>query len=240
MTVAPPDDGPITRVELTCHRIGALRSFYGETLGLPVEGDSEELRVSAGTTEVIFRPAAEHADGRYHLAFEVPEGLVREAADWLAERTPLLPDQGQVLISRLRSHSDSCYAFDPAGNSIELIGRHRLPDPVVRPFGPQHIRRVSEVGVVVQDVGALVKRLEEQLGIGVSAGRQSPTITLRGSDLGLLVVVQQGDSWFPAGPHAVSSPLVMHLKSQSHSRLTVPSQALTISLGPVPPAMPDL
>ena len=38
MTADPPADGTITRVELTCHRLRALRSFYGEHLGLPVRG----------------------------------------------------------------------------------------------------------------------------------------------------------------------------------------------------------
>ena len=237
MTADPPADGTITRVELTCHRLRALRSFYGEHLGLPVRGDSHALHVSAGSTEVVFRPAAEEADGRYHLAFEVPESLVQEAADWLAFRAPLLRCEGQVVIPSSQAwQAHSCYAFDPAGNSIELIGRHRLPDPTVRPFGPQHIRRVSEVGVVVQDVGAFVARLAKRCGIAVF-GRKSPEITFCGSELGMLVVVRDGRLWFPAGPLAEASPLAVHFQGPASASLRVPSRALRVSVGPAPPVL---
>ncbi len=237
MTADPPVDGTIGRVELTCHRLRALRAFYGEHLGLPVRGDSQELHVSAGSTEVVFRPAAEEADGRYHLAFEVPESLVQEAADWLAFRVPLLRYEGQVVIpSSPAWQAHSCYAFDPAGNSIELIGRHRLPDPTVRPFGPQHIRRVSEVGVVVQDVGAFVARLARRCGIGVF-GKKSQEITFCGSELGMLVVVREGRLWFPAGPPATGSPLAVQFWGPVSASLNVPSRALRISVTPAPPAL---
>lgn len=229
-------DGTIRRVEVACHRLRALRSFYGEHMGLGVVIGRGKVHVTAGTTEIIFHEAEEASDGRYHLAFEVPESLIQEASDWLAFRTTLLSHEGQAVIPSSETwQADSCYAFDPAGNVIELIARHRLSDPTVRPFGPQHIRRVSEVGVVVPDVAAMTARLARRCEIGVWAGVKSPSFTACGSELGLLIVVRRGRSWFPAGPAAAVSPLAVHLQSAKSTSLIDAKLGLRISTGPWPP-----
>ena len=237
MSAGPGQVGTISRVEFRCHRLRALRSFYGEHLGLPTVGDQDQVTVTAGTTEIVFRRAAEDQDGRYHFAFEVPESLVEDGQQWLERRTPVLRYEGSPLVTGSEAwNSHACYAFDPAGNVIELIGRHRLIDPALRPFGPQHLRRLSEVGIVAPDVTALAARLGRRLGLVPWAGEKSPTFTACGSELGLLIVVKTGRVWFPAGPPAAVSPLSVQLWGAKAGHLSDAKLGLELSIVEAPSA----
>lgn len=236
MSPGPGQAGTISRVKLHCHRLRALRSFYGDHLGLPTLFAPDRLTVTAGTTEIVFTRALDDHDGRYHFAFEVPESLIEDGQQWLASRTPVLRYRGSPLVTGSKEwNSHSCYAFDPAGNVIELIGRHRLIDPALRPFGPHHLRRVSEVGVVVPDVGAFVARLHRRLGLEPWVGEKSSTFSACGSELGLLIVVKTGRPWFPAGPPAAVSPLLVELWGVKAAELRDPKLELHLSIGEAPP-----
>ncbi len=236
MTPDPGAAGTISRVEFCCHRLGALRSFYADHLGLPTVASPNRVVVLAGSTEIVFTAASEDQDGRYHFAFEVPESLIEDGQQWFASRTPLLQHQGvSLVIGSEPWNAHSCYARDPAGNVIELIARHRLPDPALRPFGPQHLRRVSEVGVVVPDVGAFVGRLGRRLGMAVWADQKGPAFAACGSELGLLIVVKAGRPWFPAGPPAAVSPLTVELRGPKQAALSDPKLQLHLSVGDAGP-----
>lgn len=205
----------ILEVELPTSALAEQRAFYGDALGLDVIGEDEDrLTLGAGATRVTFVAVPEDP-GSQHFAFNVPENRIEDAARWLAERAPLVPGpNGARVLDFSGWNADAVYCLDPAGNVVELIARHSLPNASDEPFGPHSLLCVSEVGMPVDDVPAAVAHLEGELGIPLWDGDRRG-FTALGDDHGLFIVVPRGRTWFPSDRPAATQPIATTIDSPS-------------------------
>ena len=156
------------------------------------------MRFQAGTTSLSFNSSQTASPVTYHFAFDVPENQLEEVKVWLDLKVQLLTDEsggGTFHFENWDAHS--LYFYDPAGNIVELIARHALPNASDAPFSAASIVNVSEIGVVVDDVEAQVVELQKTMGITPYRQAVHPEFTPLGDEGGLLIVVKDGRGWFP-------------------------------------------
>ena len=188
----------IETVKLQTDDLHLLAQFYGERLELPTHS-AERLVIVAGATQMIFQQV-EGFNGRYHFAFNIPENRLDACLAFLAEREiPLIADAGGATVFDFGSwDSHSVYFYDPAGNIVEFIARHELPNsaPDQGSFSPDEILNVSEVGLACHDVLAFAEQVKAVGGIGEYCDA-SPAFMPLGDANGLFILVPLGRIWFP-------------------------------------------
>ncbi|RTQ51527.1 glyoxalase [Hymenobacter gummosus] len=202
----------ITRLCLLTAELPALRHFYGTVLGLPVTDWDEYanelpgLRVEVGYSELLFYPAPPGHQPFYHVAFSVPHNQLAEAQQWVQARAELLPlPTGGVVANFVNWNAHAFYFLDPGGNVLECIARHDLPNASTAPFSAASLLGISEVGLVVADVPAAVKRVRAETAVDVfSRGPVREDFAAIGDDRGLLILVREGRPWFPTSRPAES------------------------------------
>lgn len=206
------------------------RAFYGEVLGLPLDGDaSEEVAFQAGRTRIRFRQAPPGTTPTYHFALRVPGNQFREAKSWLAERAALLRDEGQDEFVWDFWGALAVYAEDPAGNVIELIAFTGLQPAADGEFGAASILGIAELGLPVADVHAAVAELRNTFGIGlwdrdeITPERLTP-VGERGATF---LVVRVGRIWH-LGDAAADHPLEVTLAGVGEGRLELPGHPYVI------------
>lgn len=189
---------------LTAAPLPEMADFYHRVLGLEILDETQDcVTVAAGRTRLTFVPAGGDRSSEapfYHLAFQIPENKIRAARDWQRERTPLVPPDAERLVDPAYpadvvhfAHWNAHAVFfrDPAGNLLEHIARHDLDNAASGPFTPGDILSVSEIALVVDDVGAAAAELGEALGLstyGPTSGQFGPL----GDERGLLLVFGRG------------------------------------------------
>lgn len=194
----------IRHVTITVPDPTATAQFLTGLFDLPMEESAEGPTLALGTSRLTLLEGSTEPDGYYHLAFEIPENTVFEARDQLAARVPILDggDNGIKTAPPLWN-AHSMYFNAPGNLNLELIGRHRLPNAIDRPFSLSDILRISELGIPVEDPLATVRMVREQAGLE-PFGDPSETFAPVGSDDGLLVIVRQGRIWFPTSDQATT------------------------------------
>jgi catechol-2,3-dioxygenase len=103
------------------------------------------------------------------------------------------------------------YFADPEGNIVELIARPQ----------PRAELSLAEVGLPVDDVGAVVDVLEQELGLSHYDGDRE-TFSAVGDDDGLLIVVNVGRGWFPPQVPAGRAPIAVTLAGGRKGSLELP------------------
>lgn len=185
-------------LSLRTHRPEELRTFYREVLDLGVGEDGDAVVVEAGKTRLRFTAAATGSEPFYHFAFTIPENKLSRAMEWMRPRRPLLHHRrsgGPVVHFRNRD-AHSVYFFDPAGNIVEFIAHHRLPNAAPGAFSSADILYASEIGLVVPRVSETVDTLERELGLGVYIDRW-PNFAPVGDVYGVFIVVREERIWLP-------------------------------------------
>ncbi|RYG26062.1 hypothetical protein EON82_04730 [bacterium] len=180
----------IESLELLTGDLDAQRTFY-ERLGLPVRLD-EGLRVSAGTSELVFRHEPGF-QGVYHFAFDVPYDRIGRAEEFL-EGLSVQSHADAGGKTRFPSQlwgAESIYFFDAAGNIEEFIGRSEIAST-----GDFRVLNVSEVGIACPDVLATAEALSEKLGIGGYRETSEEFFPL-GDAEGLFILAKAGRKWYP-------------------------------------------
>ncbi len=207
----------LIKLTLLAKDLASQLSFYAETLKLPaaIDPSGERLTIQAGNSQLIFEQSEEDFNGIYHFAFNIPPDQFTEGQAWLAERLALhQKSDGKVVYDFESWNAHAVYFHDPAGNILELIARHDLPQAAVGPFSEQSFLCISEIGVVCEDVLETVKAFQTNLGLGVYRGEANDKFTPLGDEHGLLIVVKRGRPWFadPSGMGAGMNPLTARLK----------------------------
>jgi hypothetical protein len=188
------------RLQVAKSRMEALERFY-RRLGVPAaEGGGFRF----GGTAVEFTPAS--GEPFYHFALRVPRNRFGAAREWLASRTELLAETEFD-----NWNAEACYAHDPAGNIVELVAHHELPEEALanQPFSAGELLGVCELGLVGPDTRAMAAALEE-LGIELWDGSLEPgRLAFMGGRDGVLILTPAGRGWMPtdrpAEPHAVEA-----------------------------------
>lgn len=198
----------ITAIELDTLDLQAERTFYTQTLGLPLtQANESSFTVQAGTTAPTFRSSGQKPL-LYHFAFTVPFNKWRQAKAWLRARTVLLEGEGKDEFSNSRVRTHNLYFSDAAGDILEFIAREDLPSGEGERFDTQDMLQISEIGLVVDDVPATVRQLKTSLGIEVYRDSLFEDFAQIGDIDGVLVLVKKGRLWAPDELQAaVVSPL---------------------------------
>ena len=212
----------ITEVVAEAQDLKQLAEFYGQRLGLVTHSSDHELQITIGYTLLRFVQGGAH---RYHLAFNIPHNQLEAAADWLP--VPKLQDK---FFQFEAWQAESLYFLDPAGNILEFIARRPLDNPSERPFGPQSLLCISEVGVACDSVRELAAQLQEPFFHDFG----SDLFVAAGDDEGLIVFVKTGRIWYPdTGVEAAPTPLLVRMEGGK----TLRSRAgIAFSPDPSPPA----
>jgi hypothetical protein len=189
----------ITYLELPTSDLVAQRDFYSQVLELPVDLSAERLKVIAWKTTLVFTQAAPDFEGAYHFAFNIPENQFQAAKAWLSGRIPLLRNEaGQDEYDFTNWNAHAFYFKDAAGNILEFIARHDLPNGVNGPFNSQQILQVSEIGLPAEDVVTFANHLCSQLGLQLFRTDQPDKgFTPVGDDNGLFILPVVGRLWLP-------------------------------------------
>jgi hypothetical protein len=188
----------IQKLEFPSMDLQAQRDFYANVLELPAELTPSRLAVRAGTTELVFSQAPAGFDGAYHFAFNIPENQFRTARKWITSRISLLYDKsGKEDFESKSWNSHSLYFLDAAGNILEFIARHTLPNGVEEDFDGRQILNVSEIGLPSENVVGLANELCTRLGLSVYRQEPNENFTPVGDEEGLFILPIKDRIWMP-------------------------------------------
>lgn len=189
-----------------------LLEFYTGVLELVQVGPNA---VQVGSSTLNFEPAEPGTTPFYHFAFNVPQNQLQEAKAWAEVRVPLIPDaKGEVLFHSETWDAHQFYFYDPAGNILELIARHTLPNASNEPFSSHSLLEISEIGIACPNVPAAVARLQMRTGAPLYHTQTNDSFMPLGDEHGLFIVVRQGRIWFPdTGKAAMIAPFEATLES---------------------------
>jgi len=203
-------------LELSLHTasLQAMKQFYKNQLGLTLLAEAvDRFTVAAGSSRLEFIQAPAESKPHYHIAFSIPENKSEEALEWLKQRVKVLANEDGELVHFGHWNAHSLYFHDPAGNILELIARHNLPNGSDRPFTSSQILCLNEIGLPVDDVWETIERL--QLTAGIPVWREpSSTFATLGDEHGLLILVAKGRKWFRTQLPAESFPLHVTLRGE--------------------------
>lgn len=197
-------------IALQAANLEETADFYGSTLGLSGRRAGKVFQMQAGGTGFAFEGAKSPAI--YHFAFNIPENKLEEAQDWLRKRgVKLVERDGSPTFHFASWNAHATYFFDPAGNIVEFIARHTLPNASAGRFSEKSILSASELGVVVDDVPKAVDQIGRDLGMKPYKG-QSDQFCAVGDEHALLIVVKRGRLWFgtnnlPATEHPAKAEI---------------------------------
>ncbi len=206
-------------VELCVPDLEAARAFYAGVLQMPELPAEGGLAFRVGRTQLRFNAAPAAEQPRYHIAFSVPLAQFDAARSLVAARTPLITADGDEVIVHASWDAVAFYFRDPAGSILECIARRgEPPDDLQAPQAPG-IGSVCEVGIVVDEVPAMVATLRTTLAIMPFLGSEGETFTALGDEEALIIVVQRGREWYPStGLAAAPAPLALALTLDNRSR----------------------
>jgi catechol-2,3-dioxygenase len=214
----------IIELRLATNRLPELRDFYLNTLDFTLLDDgSDRFALAAGETRLVFAQDDTVADPIYHVAFNIPENQYAEAKAWLLARVPLLTwqDKDEVAWSAWNAHA--LYFFDPAGNIMEFIARHNLPNAASESFSSRNLCQVSEIGLAVANVREASEALQAELSVGVFDAGDGVMFRALGDERGLFIMVKQGRAWFPTSDRRADFyPLALTLRGTESKRYTLP------------------
>jgi catechol 2,3-dioxygenase-like lactoylglutathione lyase family enzyme len=189
---------PMRFAQVTLEAPVDLREFYGDRLGLPLDGET----IVVGETRLGF--PVEDGGAFYHFALLVPGDRFDAALAWTAERVELL---GEVFDFD-NWDARAVYFHDPAGNIVELIAHHGV-DANGRsgPFEAEELAGLSELGIV-GDPPELLQRLEA-LGVELWDGEVEGESRLGfvGEKARTLILAPPGRGWLPTGRPAEAHPV---------------------------------
>jgi hypothetical protein len=206
----------IYRLELASADPVEQALFWGERLGLPVQGAEVRFRRSA----IAFVPS--EGEPRYHFALNVPGGRTADALAWLEERVEVLPfESGEQVVRFDWIGADSLYFHDAGGNVVELMVREEIREDAGRPFGPELLLEVSEIGIAAGDVPETCEAVRQALGAPVYWGDEKG-LTAIGDGVGAVLVSPLGRGWIPTGLPAEPAPTTIVADGSPPGRTEIP------------------
>jgi catechol 2,3-dioxygenase-like lactoylglutathione lyase family enzyme len=184
-------------IRLRATRTDVLAEFYAGRLGVRlIEHTSQHVCLRVGRSMLTF--VQDDVQSQHHFAFNIPPDRFAEAKTWLSAHCPLvMGEDGEDAFHFADWQADAVYFYDPAGNLVELIARHTLPDRHDGPFDASALLGVSEIGVVTDDVRATASRACQTLGAPIYRSQLNEAFVPVGDEEGLLIIVARGRPWFP-------------------------------------------
>jgi catechol 2,3-dioxygenase-like lactoylglutathione lyase family enzyme len=189
--------------EVTLAGSPELTGFYGNVLGLPLEGHA----IRFGETTLSFAPP--EGEPFYHFALLVPGDRFGAALAWAQQRVELL---GDVFDAEVWD-AEAVYFHDPAGNIVELIA-HRGIAASGRSgeFSADELVGFSELGIV-GNPPELLPRLET-VGLELWDGTidEPGRLAFVGEQGRTLILAPAGRGWMPTCRPAERHPVELVLE----------------------------
>ncbi|MFL5629612.1 MAG: VOC family protein [Ktedonobacteraceae bacterium] len=212
----------MTELRLQTADVAQQKQFYVNELGFALLDEApNSITLHAGATRLIFEQAEQATKPFYHFAFNIPENQLASAKAWLAVRgvppSQSHPDDWYSV----SWNSHALYFYDPAGNIVEFIARHNLHNATARSFTAQDIVSVSEIGLVVDNVAAMVRALQSTLGLEIYQNMAENFAPL-GDEHGLFIVVKRGRTWLASNKHSAVYPTTVTIQGNSELHYTIP------------------
>jgi hypothetical protein len=198
--------GPMRFAEVTLSAPVDLRDFYGDELGLPLDGDAIVI------DETRLRFEIEDRGAFYHFALLVPGDRFDAALAWSRERVELLGDVFDFDFWDARA----VYFHDPAGSIVELIAHHGLEaNGRAGAFAAEELVGFSELGMVGdrrRQLGLLERR-----GLSLWDGtiEESGGLAFVGEKGRTVILAPAGRGWLPTGRAAEPHPVEFALGNSS-------------------------
>jgi catechol 2,3-dioxygenase-like lactoylglutathione lyase family enzyme len=229
---------------LATNDLAAQSAFWGEKLGLPRRADDgQALELTLRQSVIRFEQASSGIDARYHFAINIPRGQIDDAARWLSDRHELLafhgdPDveEGATIVHTDRGAA-AVYFLDAGGNVVELIANAHLDNSSERPFGPDSLLEVAEIGIASADTEATRQAVQETFSAEVLwGGRPGWLLTAIGDDHGVVIVAPVGRGWIPVGLPACPLTTTIVASGPAERALTLPEGPYRMRSTPIPQA----
>ncbi len=219
----------ILELRLKTSDLETMRRYYGEVLGLLViEEQTSVIRFQAGETRLVFEHQPD-MHSIYHFAFNIPENQMEAACEWLVARTRVVTDNG-IPFHFADWNAHAVYFYDPAGNILELIARHTLPNTSHAPFSSQSLLCISEIGLVTDDVRSSVETICQRLQVSLYSDEYSDAFSAVGDEHGLFITVKRGRLWKATNIAAEPNPATITVVGTSPGRLTLPDALCEIRM----------
>lgn len=211
----------ISFLELVANNLDAQERFYTNIMELPVARiNAKKIRVRAGTTEIYFYEDKNYTDPIYHFAFNIPENKLEEGMSWLKKKKVILAknSQGGEIYDFRNWNAHSIYWQDAAGNILEFIARHNLPNATARPFSTSDILYASEIGLVVDNVGNEMKYIKDILDLDPYRS-YAPNFAAIGNEHNLIILVEKNRPWLGSSANIPAKifPVTTNFKSGAKS-----------------------
>lgn len=188
----------ITNVSVRVRNTLEAGEFYAGVLGLDIVAqESNVVVVTLGTTrlELVEGPAA---DGDHHFAITIPSNKFDKAKTWIQQRTVLLgTSEADEFECSPAWNAHSLYFTGHDRSVLELIIRRDLDNSTAGPFTIADLLCISEVGVTVTDIPAMVATLTDDAKIAPYGDAQGGAFAPVGDVDGMLILVAPGRTWFP-------------------------------------------
>lgn len=231
--IAPEGRARIRHLRLVTRKLDALRTFYSDTLGLPlVDNIATSATFQAGQSLLQFDHTDEDIEPVYHFAFTIPENKIERALDWMTPRARLIAHRASEnpIMHFPQWNAHSIHFLDPARNLVELIARHGLANTRPGQFESNDLLSISEIGIVVPTVRPVAVQLRQRLGLAEHPGA-SRVFTPLGDDHGLLLIVETAHVWFPTDFLAATAfPTTISLIGPREDKLEVPGTPVVIEV----------
>ena len=138
----------------------------------------------------------------YHFAFNIPENKIFKARDWQLKRTSLSAAPSHMIdsgypddIRHFRNwNAHSIFFWDPAGNLVEYIARHDLPNKGDGNFSNKDILCASEIAFIVDNTEVAADEMKTNFNLIQYRGGDENFRAI-GDENGLLLMIRKGRIW---------------------------------------------
>ncbi|GIQ69632.1 hypothetical protein XYCOK13_24560 [Xylanibacillus composti] len=202
----------IAEITLLVNQLEPVTRFYHEILKFPViECTGTTVRLQCGSSVLSFQQEDKISSPYYHFAFNIAENKLDLAMDYLRQKGISLnrTNESEVFYSESWD-SHSIYFYDPAGNIVEFIARHRLPSKPGTTFSTDDILNISEIGLPTSQVEALSDLLVHQLDECVYISGDA-VFTPIGDEEGLLILTTLERQWLGSNKKVEIFPLKVQI-----------------------------
>lgn len=187
----------INELKLKTNQLAVLKNFYGELLGFSCKeiGD-KQLMIPIGESKLIFEQTLAYGDPYYHVAINIPQNQFQEAKKWIKQYVSLQVEDGEdeVFFQELQAHS--LYFLDPAGNIMEFIARHDLPNDRFAAFTAEACLGISEIGIPTEHINdTAVKLIRYDIPVRNNQEIIDNMLNFMGKDGVYLIVAPLGRRW---------------------------------------------
>ena len=213
----------------TSVELSKLIRFYHGELGFELlTSDENQCSFRTGASRLIFSKT--NSNGKqpfYHFAFNIPENKIALAETWQKTRSRFIkppkhlndPKFSDNIVHFRHWNAHAIFFYDPAGNVVEFIARHTLPNAADGPFSTSDILYISEIGLVVNDVYQASSQLKKQVDIPQYLSA-SETFLAHGDHHGLIIFFKENTlAAFQQGRHRKSFRTAVRLNRKMNSEL---------------------